>query len=309
MTIAEVAVRTAADTLALAAGREAVAQPLVPPLAVHLADGLLAPVLEAGRLQLRIRAEGAVVTTKGDSSPVTRADQESEAIIVAALQRLAPGVPVVAEEAMYGGDCPIGRESTCSFFLVDPLDGTREYIDNGDDFTINVALIEGGRPTFGLVYAPALAELYVTLAPDQTVYAEVAPASSATSLADLTLRRLQTRAMPVAGNRTAMISRRDLVGSDDETLLAELGVAKRVAIGSSLKFCRIARGDADVYPRRTSISEWDIAAGHAVLAASGGTVRDLARQDIRYGQNAPNFRTPGFIAAGNADMQVDKPQP
>lgn len=267
-------------------------------LSASLASMLIAPVLEAGRLQLQIRAAGAAVSHKRDASPVTEADQRSEAVITAALGQLAPGVPVVAEEAMDDGPCPIEADPDCMFFLVDPLDGTREFVDGGDDFTINIALIARGRPCFGLVYAPALGELYVTLGPDRAVTAFVGRQCTATSLADLETAPLRVRRLPPAGERTAMVSRRDTAGCEDERLLAVLGVARCAPIGSSLKFCRIARGDGDVYPRLTSISEWDIAAGHAVLAASGGSVRTLAMQEIRYGMNAPTFRAPGFVAAG-----------
>jgi 3'(2'), 5'-bisphosphate nucleotidase len=146
-------------------------------LASALAEGLLAPVLAAGRMQLSIRLEGAVATVKGDESLVTRADHDSEAIIAAALARLCPGIPVVAEEAMYSGTCPIAAATAGRFFLVDPLDGTREYVAGGDDFTVNIALIDGGRPVFGLIYAPALSELYVTLGRQTAVQARVAATS------------------------------------------------------------------------------------------------------------------------------------
>jgi 3'(2'), 5'-bisphosphate nucleotidase len=264
----------------------------------ELASGLIEPALHAGRLQLAQRSAGAAVMQKADRSPVTAADRDSEAVLTAALGVLAPGLPIVAEEAMAGGSCPIAPGYAGPFFLIDPLDGTREYVDGGSDFTINVALIVDGQPLFGLVFAPALSLLFVTTAPNRAVSAPLEAGNERASLADLKSAVLATRPLPPHGARTVMVSRRDRAGEAEANLLAHLGMGQRIAIGSSLKFCDVARGAADVYPRLTSVNEWDIAAGHAVLVAAGGGVHDLDGNTVRYGQRLPSLRTPPFIAAG-----------
>lgn len=267
-------------------------------LVEDLARGLIEPALQAGRLQLAARSAGAPVMQKADLSPVTAADRDSEALLIAALGGLAPGLPIVAEEAMSDGSCPISPGFAGPFFLIDPLDGTREYVDGGSDFTLNVALIVAGRPVFGLVFAPALSQLFVTTAPDRAVSAHLDARSERARLADLDVTRIETRPMPPHGARTVMVSRRDRAGEAEVTLLARLGTGRRMEVGSSLKFCEVARGAGDIYPRLTPVNEWDIAAGHAVLAAAGGGVHDLDGHSVRYGRSLPSFRTPPFIAAG-----------
>jgi 3'(2'),5'-bisphosphate nucleotidase len=217
---------------------------------------------------------------------VTAADQAAEAIILAHLASAAPGVPVVAEEQAAAGGAPVvaGR-----FFLVDPLDGTKEFVAGRDEFTVNIALVEHGVPVLGVVGAPALGRLF---AGDVARRVAFELRAAAASLEPLRLP-LKVRATP-PGGPVAVASRSH--GSDaTEAWLAAAGVAGRVSIGSSLKFCLLAAGEADVYPRFGPTMEWDTAAGHAVVLAAGGVVREPDGRPLRYGK--PGFRNPSFIAS------------
>ena len=236
--------------------------------------------------------EGPEVKLKDDLSPVTRADHDAEAILLAALEQLAPDVPVVSEEASCGKEFHLGAR----FFLVDPLDGTKEFIQKRSDFTVNIALIEHGRPRFGLVYAPARSLLAVTLAKDQAVEAELAPNESGADLAELACRPLRVRA-PAPEGFVAVVSHSHL-DADTEAFLAKLKIAKRSSAGSSLKFLLVARGEADVYPRFGPTMEWDIAAGQAVLEAAGGIVVTGDGKPFRYGKVETGLRNPSFVAWG-----------
>jgi 3'(2'), 5'-bisphosphate nucleotidase len=258
----------------------------------HLAEGLFRPVLQAGRLQLAHRAAGIVAEQKSDKSPVTEADRASEDLLLAALAKLAPGIPVVAEESVAAGRIPadLGRE----YFLIDPLDGTREFIRGGDDFTVNVALVRDGTPTFGVVYAPARGWLCMTAAADRAVETEVAP-DFAGGFADVSWRILSARRAPA--EPLAVESRSHKSSTEDE-YLDQLGIQKRTSIGSSLKFCLIARGEADIYPRFGPISEWDTGAGHAILLAAGGRVETRDGTPWVYGNKAGGFLAKPFIARG-----------
>jgi len=259
----------------------------------RLAEVLLPAVLAAGHLQLRHRDAGVATERKADASPVTAADREAEAILLQALSRAAPGVPVIAEEAVAQDGVPEVGET---FFLVDPLDGTREYVKGLGEFTINVGFIESGRPTFGLVYAPALAELYVTLGDGSAGAATVAPGNGAARIEHCGLRPIRARE-PVARALVALDSRSHRAAATED-LLARLGVQEVKCMGSSIKFCVIARGDADLYPRLGPTSEWDTAAGHAVLAAAGGAVTTLDGEALRYGKAGARYLNPSFIAWG-----------
>lgn len=262
-------------------------------LHLELARGLFGSVLEAGQLQLALRRAGLVATQKDDASPVTEADQRSEALLTAALASLAPGIPIIGEEAVAAGHMPdVGDR----FFLIDPLDGTREYVRGGDDFTVNVGLVVEGEPTFGIVYAPCSGWFCLTTDADTAVAADVS-ADLPTAAFDTTpWHRLRTR-VPPEGGLVAVTSRSHKSSSED-AFLDGVGVTKRVAIGSSLKFCMVARGDADVYARFGPISEWDIAAGHAILLAAGGHVTARDGGPLRYGDRANKFLAKPFIAWG-----------
>jgi 3'(2'), 5'-bisphosphate nucleotidase len=260
-----------------------------------LARGLLAPVLAAGALQLDLRRAGVVREQKPDASAVTEADRKSEVLLAAALTMLAPGLPIIAEEAVAAGHVP---ECAGTLFLIDPLDGTEEYIRGGDDFTVNVGLVVDGTPTFGIVYAPARKWLCVThradAAAEAEVGADVGPASS--DFDALSWRPMRVRPRPASG--PVAVASRSHPNAEEDAWLRDIGVTERVAVGSSLKFCLVARGDADVYPRFNRISEWDTAAGHAILLAAGGRVDTRDGRPWRYGDRAGGFRTQPFVAWG-----------
>jgi 3'(2'), 5'-bisphosphate nucleotidase len=257
----------------------------------------------AGAAIMEHHREGAEIELKADASPVTCADRDSEAIILASLKRLAPEIPVVSEEAASDRPATLGQ----CFFLVDPLDGTKEFIAKRTDFTVNVALIEDGRPRFGLVYAPAKRLLALTLAEGLAVEAELDPNRSGANLEKLERRPLQAR---VAGPEglTAIVSHSHLDPAT-EAFLAGLKIAARSSAGSSLKLLKLACGEADIYPRFGPTMEWDIAAGHAVLAAAGGEVVDVEGNPLRYGKTESDLRNPSFIAWGRRDASANKGRP
>jgi 3'(2'), 5'-bisphosphate nucleotidase len=253
------------------------------PLLSHWLAELERIVRAAGREVMAVYGEEFAVRGKADASPVTAADERAEALIVPALRALAPGVPVVAEEAVAAGQAP---SAGVRFWLVDPLDGTREFVDRNGEFTVNVALVDRGEPVLGVVYAPALRRLFSGAA-GQGAWLE----------ADGARRAIACRRPPAEG-LTVVASRSH---GDEAALAAFLAgrpVARVLHSGSSLKLCLIAAGEADLYPRLGRTMEWDIAAGHAVLAAAGGSVTDLDGAPLRYGK--PGFENPHLVARGRA---------
>ncbi len=261
--------------------------------AASLAAALLPVALAAGRIQMRYFQAGAPVLTKADTTPVTAADQESEALILASLAKLAPDVPVIAEEAMAAGNMPdIGDV----FFLVDPLDGTREFIAGRGEFTVNIALVRDTMPVFGLVYAPVTHDLFVTTGRSTAVRATVSPDETGATLARLSAKPIQVRRADP--ERVVVMASRSHMTPETEAFLAGFKVAERRAAGSSLKFCLIAAGDADLYPRAGPTNEWDTAAGQAVLVAAGGKVTTFDSEILRYGKVADRFRNPNYVAWG-----------
>jgi 3'(2'), 5'-bisphosphate nucleotidase len=243
---------------------------------------------EAAREIMRIYAGDHGERFKADRSPVTDADHAAEAVIVAGLRALTPGVPVVAEEEMAAGRVPgvVGGEP---FWLVDPLDGTKEFIKRNGEFTVNIALIEQGRPTLGIVLAPVPDTLWrgdVELGADKS---ETGGASTA----------IAVRTPPPEG-LTAFASRSTAIYSDLDIWFRNNGltVAERKQAGSSLKFCLIAEGQADIYPRFGPTNEWDTAAGQGVLEAAGGEIVTTDGRPLAYGK--PGFGNPHFIARSKA---------
>ncbi|MEQ8403783.1 MAG: 3'(2'),5'-bisphosphate nucleotidase CysQ [Oceanicaulis sp.] len=223
---------------------------------------------------------------KADRSPVTEADRRAEAVILAGLEDLMPGVPVLAEESFEAGVRPRTGDK---FLLVDPVDGTKEFIAKNGEFTLNIALIEDGAPTAGCVYAPALGELFVGAGA-----AYKAAATPGGALERTALSQIATRAAPADG-RVAIASRSHRDARTD-AFLAEQGIEHTIAAGSSLKFCRLAEGSADVYPRFAPTMEWDTAAGHAVLAAAGGRVETPEGAPFGYGKSEAGYKNGHFIA-------------
>lgn len=247
---------------------------------------LLAPVealaRQAGAVILRIYDSDFAVQLKADASPVTAADEAAEAVIVPALRALTPAWPVVAEEAVSRGEC---AATGPRFWLVDPLDGTREFVARNGEFTVNIALIADGEPVLGVVFLPVQDRLYAGLR-GQGAWVEDGNGR----------RAIGCRAAPGEG-LTVASSRSH---GDEARLAAFLQgrcVTAHVPAGSSLKFGLVAEGRADLYPRFGRTMEWDTAAGHAVLAAAGGSVCDLHGQPLRYGK--AGFENPHFVARGD----------
>ncbi len=229
---------------------------------------------------------------KADASPVTLADEQAERLIVAGLRALTPDVPIVAEEAMAGGAAPQLAPGE-RFWLVDPLDGTREFVARNGEFTVNIALIQNGQPVLGVVLAPAAP------GPDGCLYGGMVRHGA--WMEDAAGRRaIRCRAVPSEG-LTVLASRSHGDAAALDAFLASHLAGRPVArignAGSSLKLCLLAAGQADLYPRLGRTMEWDIAAGHAVLTAAGGSVRRLADGlPLEYGK--PGFENPHFVAAG-----------
>lgn len=259
----------------------------------------LAPVLfetaqRAGQVIRDIYAGGLEVRRKEDASPVTDADEAAEEIILADLARHAPGIPVIAEEAVTAGRIP---ETGDVFFLVDPLDGTREFVRGTGEFTVNIALVRDGAPCFGIIHTPAVGGMFITLGESHAVRADVGTGKTL-ALADAALTKLRTRA-PIPGRLTAVASRSSM-NDETQAFLDRHGVSETRSAGSSLKFCVIAAGEADVYPRLAPTSEWDTAAGDAILRAAGGVVLREDGTPLNYGKRQEGYLNPGFIAWGRA---------
>ncbi len=253
-------------------------------------NDLLSPVIaiaqRAAQVVMEVYATDFAVRGKCDASPVTEADERAEALIVPALQALAPGMTIVAEEGIAAGHLPVCGDR---FWLVDPLDGTREFCDRNGEFTVNIALIEHGAPVLGVVFAPAFGRLFAGVVGEGAFVDDAAGR-----------RSIGCRALPPEG-LTVLASR----SHGDEAALAAFLADRRVAAlrhaGSSLKLCLLAAGEADCYPRFGRTMEWDIAAGHAVLAAAGGDVIDPAGRPLRYGK--PGFENPAFVAGSAEALQ------
>lgn len=234
----------------------------------------------AGVVVMRHYEEGCDARVKSDRSPVTDADEEAEKLILAELAAAFPGVPVIAEEeAAAGRIAEVGGH----FFLVDPVDGTKEFIKRGGEFTVNIGEIVDGRAVAGVVFAPAIGRLFVGATGD-----------GAFEIKDGVTRTITTRT-PDADGLIAVSSKSH---PDPQTaeLLRRMPIKGHTNAGSSLKFCLLAAGEADIYPRAGTTMEWDTAAGHAVLSAAGGRVTNWDDTPFVYGK--PDFRNGPFIARG-----------
>ena len=245
---------------------------------------LLAVARRAGEAIMEIYGSDFDVEVKDDRSPVTEADRQGEEVILEALRGpLGQGFPIVAEESAAAGDIPDIGSGKRPFWLVDPLDGTKEFIKRRGEFTVNIALIAGGHPVFGVVHAPAIRETYVG-----------GPGGAQADIRGSGMKPISCREVPAEGVSAVVSISHKSPETDD--FLAKFRVANEVAAGSSLKFCRVAAGAADLYPRLGRTMEWDIAAGHAVVAAAGGRVVTLDGRDMTYGK--PEFENPHFVALG-----------
>jgi 3'(2'), 5'-bisphosphate nucleotidase len=246
--------------------------------------------LAAGPIVMAEYSRGCEVYTKKDDSPVTVADQKAEVLILERLAGLPASIAVVAEEAMARGErSSIGR----SFILVDPLDGTREFIAHNGEFTINIGLVRDEAPVAGAVYAPALGRLW--FGGEHAFVCEAAVGAPLPAKSEW--RRIEARRAP-ARDMVALASRSHC-DPTTEAFLAKLPIGERRSAGSSLKFCALAEGVADVYPRFAPTMEWDTAAADAVLRAAGGTVLAVDGGPLRYGKKESGLRNGGFVAWGD----------
>jgi 3'(2'), 5'-bisphosphate nucleotidase len=258
----------------------------------RLLDELTTIVSAAAAAILAARAGSLGARTKADQSPVTVCDEAAEAAILSGLERVLPGVAVVSEEAASGAP-PASLPET--FVLVDPLDGTRELIAGRDEFTVNVAIVRGGRPRLGIVAAPAQGVVWRGSEGRGAERLQLPPGAPASAVRERSA--IRTRSAPRAG-LVAVVSRSHL-DAETEAFLARLPIAGRLTSGSAVKFCQVAEGAADVYPRLSTTCEWDVAAGHAVLAAAGGVLTAPGGAALGYGQIGRNFRVPAFVAWGD----------
>ncbi len=247
--------------------------------------------VKAGAVVMEIYNRGCAFRMKSDASPVSEADEKAEEVVLAGLAHALPGIPVIAEESVARGDVP---PISGTFILVDPLDGTKEFMCKNGEFTVNIALISNGVPIAGAVYAPALGKLW--FGGDDAYQCEVAPGAPLPPRSEW--RALKTRVVPQDG-LIAVVSRShgDVA---TEAFLSKLPVNECRSAGSSLKFCLVAEGLADVYPRFAPTMEWDTAAGEAVLRAAGGKMLNCDKSAFRYGKTPEQYRNPSFIAWGDA---------
>lgn len=258
--------------------------------AATLIEPLTELAVQAGAAILRVNRKVMNVDGKADGSPVTEADIAADHVIGEGLARLFPGIPSLSEERLHLATPPyVG-----TLFLIDPLDGTKEFVAGRQEFTVNIALIVDGAPLLGIVGAPALGLIWRGLVGRGAERVELAP--------DLSVRRvtpIRTRQAPASGAPwTAAVSRSH--GDDrTEAFIASRPGAVRQEFGSALKFCRVAEGQADIYPRLAPTCEWDVAAGHAVVVAAGGKVTDTFGKALRFGGNREDFIVPEFIAWGD----------
>ena len=240
----------------------------------------------AGAEIMAIYATDFSAKAKGDLTPVTEADEAAEKIILAGLAKIGPAIPVISEEAASAGKIPEVAER---FFLVDPLDGTKEFISKNGEFTVNIALVENGVPSAGVVYAPALKRIFWGEkgrgAAQGRIEGDAPPAWQ-----PLSVRQLPADGAIVVASR----SHRDQATED---YLRKVKVKSLCSAGSSLKFCLVAAAEADLYPRFGRTMEWDTAAGHAVLLAAGGKVVTVDGPELTYGKRARGYDNPGFIAS------------
>jgi len=258
----------------------------------QLIETLETATIDAGLLIRRMRQDGTGVRSKPDGSPVTDADQAAERLILSRLNAAAPGVPIVAEESASNGIVP---PADAPFFLVDPLDGTREYVKGRSEYTVNIALVVGGTPVLGVVGVPELDLIFVG--------ARGAAHSARISDDGVPAERIPLRARPPAARLTALVSGSHL-DATTERFLKDRHITDTRSFGSSLKLCRLATGEGDIYPRFGRTMQWDTAAADAVLRSAGGMTCRADGTPLVYGagrgaaDDPDPFANPSFIAFG-----------
>jgi 3'(2'), 5'-bisphosphate nucleotidase len=258
----------------------------------RLLDDLTLVVSRAAAAILAVPADALAPRTKPDGTPVTAADEAAEAVIRSGLGKLLPETPIISEEtATNTAPATLGSR----FVLADPLDGTREILAGRDEFTVNIAIIESGIPRLGIIAAPARGVVWRGIVGRGADRLELTPGKPARAARGRRPIRSRSRR---AGGVVAVASRSHLDAAT-EAWLHRLSPAQLIRCGSALKFALIAEGAADVYPRLSPVSAWDVAAGHAVLAAAGGIVMTPSGEPLDYGR--PDLRIPAFVASGDAD--------
>jgi len=260
---------------------------ILPGKAAQLLDDLTAIIARACTEIRAISPSTVVQRMKADKSPVTAADEASEAAILQGVARLLPAVPVVSEESTDASKTQL----VGSFLMVDPLDGTREYLAGRDEFTVNLAIITRGVPIAGIIAAPKRGHVWRGIVGMKAERLRLRDDGADQPHA------IHTREWPRQG-AVAAVSRSHLDAAT-EAFIASLGSVSRNASGSAIKFCQVAEGAADVYPRLATTCEWDVAAGHALVVAAGGVVTNPQGLPLAYGRAAENFRVPAFIAWGD----------
>lgn len=247
-----------------------------------LVDTIRAIAARAGQEILEVYGTEFDVSRKGDASPVTEADQRAERLILEAIRReIGDEYPIVAEEAVDAGDIPDVTDQP--FWLVDPLDGTKQFVKRQGEFTVNIALIENRRPLLGVVHAPVMASTYWGSPLGAFAASDGEPA-----------RPIACRRVPASG--VVAVASRSHRNAETDEFLARYNLAESISAGSSIKFCLIAAGKADIYPRTGRTMEWDTAAGHAVVRFAGGSVTDMAGHELLYAK--PGFENPHFVVSG-----------
>jgi len=259
-----------------------------------LAEPIAAAAIAAGEIILAVRARGLSVERKEDSSPVTEADRAAEALIATRLAEIAPDIPIIAEEAVAAGRIP---EVGSQFFLVDPLDGTREFVKGGNDFTVNIGLVRDGAPVLGVIYLPASGKLFAGVVGEG--------AWRALAKDGIIGERQPMHVRPPPAGPVDFVASRSHRTPETDAFIARYEVGQLINRGSSIKFCALAEGKADLYPRMGTTMQWDTAAGDAILRAAGGRVVTLEGAPLPYGPTtAPAgeaYKNPWFIATGGLE--------
>lgn len=260
----------------------------------NLMPALIETTLNAGKLVMEVFHSNFEVFGKADTSPVTEADRRGEELITAALSKITPDIPIVGEEAKSEGQCP--DISAGVFWLVDPLDGTKEFVKKGNDFTVNLGLIANGVPIAGLVLAPALGTLYWGINGLGAWRAEVDD-KGISNKQPITVRKADLNTLTIVASKSHR-------SPELEEWLSHFDNADNVSIGSSLKLCLVAAGEADLYPRLGPTCEWDTAAAHGVLLAAGGTVTVPGGAALTYGKDLKTFLNSWFLCVGDTSIPL-----
>jgi 3'(2'), 5'-bisphosphate nucleotidase len=268
---------------------EACSQPIEGEAAARLIEPLTELVIRAGQAILAVNRAAMKVDGKQDGSPVTEADLAADKIICEGLARIAPDIPSLSEERVDQASPPFRG----SVFLIDPLDGTKEFVAGRNEFTVNLALVSHGKPLLGIVGAPALGLVWRGL---------VGRGAERLTLTGTTIKSIEpirTRPCPPLGKPWTVAVSRSHGDPRTEAFIAKRPGAVRAELGSAVKFARVAEGAADIYPRLGPTSEWDVAAGHAVVSAAGGKVTDSGGAELHFGLGREDFIVPEFIAWGD----------